>query len=231
MDTNFEACQKTRAGGVCIYSRKELTAVPYNPKFTDPIDAFAEVIWLKYNRSYITTIVGCAYYLPDSKRDNAFAEYILNVREELQTKYPSNTFILAGDLNKFNHNLLTDYSDLYLLKCPPTRDQNQLDKILCSYRNTYKEPQTLNSLLLSDHMAVFCEPTTETNHRTKITIRKTGTPEIICLGLQLDKLKFENLDYCDAEQAFNILLRTLLDLLDAYCPRKKFDFLAKTPVS
>ena len=177
----------------------------------------------------MTTIVGCAYYPPDSKRDNAFAEYILNVREELQTKYPNNTFILAGDLNKFNHNLLTDYSDLYLLKSPPTRDQNQLDKILCSDPNTYKEPQTLNSLLLSDHMAVFCEPTTETNHRTKITIRKTGTPERMRLGLQLHKLNLENLDYCDAEQAFNILHRTLLDLLDVYCPKKKVRLSNKDP--
>ena len=60
-------------------------------------------------------------------------------------------------------------------------------------------------------------------------IRKTGTPERMCLGLQLDKLKFENLDYCDAEQAFNILHRTLLDLLDAYCPKKKVRLSGKDP--
>ena len=227
-DRNFNATSKTRAGGVCIYALKSLQTECI--LFEDSShQSFSETLWLNCVLNERNFFVGCIYYPPDSNCDIQLAEYILDKREIVLRKNPACTFLVAGDLNNFNSDLLTDFSDLVQINKNPTRFEKILDKVLCSKPELYKPTSVINCYLSTDHLAVYCEPLQEKTERYHASFRKASFANREVFGITLDRVDMSLIDYSCPDLAFTQLNNLLLELLDVTCPIKTVRLSARDP--
>lgn len=147
-------------GGIMCYIRNDITA-----HFLDLADANAndfEIIWLSLRPSYLPRPLSCIilailycppwYSVPVCKE---LSKYIVSCVDKLSRKYPDPCFLITGDFNSLDCNLLNKYLHFKQLVQHSTRGDNILDKIFTNHCEFFCVPIILPPLGRSDHFCVF----------------------------------------------------------------------------
>ena len=117
-----------RGGGVCVYSREEVSCCKING-ISDP-PPFVECVWAALPGSKLVIL---AVYAPPNllaTQENELIEYIISQADKALSVIENSSLVIAGDLNKLPTSDLE--STLSLNQCvnTPTRGSSILDKIL-----------------------------------------------------------------------------------------------------
>ena len=150
-----------RGGGVCIYSREEISCWQIND-IPDP-PPFVECVW--------TVLPACkliilAMYVPPNllvSQENELIDYIISQADKALNVIESSSLIIAGDLNQLPTSALE--STLSLNQCvnTPTRGSSILDKILIDdiLCENFKEAVVGPNFGNADHLSILLKPHSE----------------------------------------------------------------------
>jgi hypothetical protein len=133
-----------RGGGVGIYVNQEIPS-----KLLDivvPVDL--ECIWVEVRPTRlprgVSAITLCAVYIvTDSPLQPVLEKHLIDVTDDLRTRYPEMGFCILGDFNRMDINTIIRGNELEQIITFPTRGKATLDLVITNLRDHYTSPQPL----------------------------------------------------------------------------------------
>jgi hypothetical protein len=185
---------------------------------------------------HIKCIIVCAFYLPpNSRKKSALVEHISLNYFSLKAQYQHSAFILGGDKNDLNIQLLLDIDPSFRqIVSGPTYKQSVLDVLVTDIGQYYMvpiirppvQPDNPATASPSDHRIAFAKTKTSSSEPVKREVRTQ-----VVRPLSADALSgfaswvqheswehvYDGADPSDMVNRFNLLVNLNLDL---YCPSK-----------
>lgn len=157
-----------RGGGVCIYSREEVTCRQITDLASPP--NFIECVWSVFSACKIVVL---ALYVPPNLhacQQSGVVDYIISQADIALNLIEDGRFVIAGDLNQLPTSALESTLSLSQRVNIPTRGLSILDKVLLdeSLCDEFKEAVVGPNFGNADHLSVFMKPYVETTHSSRI---------------------------------------------------------------
>ena len=167
-----------RGGGVSIYIKEQMSPRPV-PDIHVPEDI--EVVWgqirpRRLPREISSIFVASVYFPPNSVNELELADHLIGSVDQLRSKHPSAGFIIMGDFNQMNTDVICTSTSLKQIVKKPTRNTAILDKILTNMKDFYSEADIMLPLGLSDHNSVEWGPLNIFPHKRIVFSRRVIRP-------------------------------------------------------
>ena len=154
----FNKDRNTRGGGVCLYVRKQFSAV----KATITVPPHLECLWLHLkNVKQVGQILVCVLYYPpnsDANIHDDLLEHITASVDMFRLRHSNCKVIITGDFNSLDKDQICNQLHIQNLVTQPTHENSVLDLVLTDMQ-FYRSPEYLPPIGLSKHKCVLVRPT------------------------------------------------------------------------
>ena len=145
-----------KGGGVCIYARDSYKCTVLNPDIFGETNAHIEVLWLHCVTDHCSCIICLCYHPPNPLYNcSQIIHHITSGIEHLQSSYPNDFMLVAGDFNALNTDFISTDLGFYQLVKEHTHMNHIIDKVFVSRPGLYNHCYTMRSIVKTKHRAVI----------------------------------------------------------------------------
>ena len=217
---------KTTGGGVCIFVREGFVSDRWTCHHSDQY----EILWLSVSVGNKYLLVCSVYFPPDVTYGRQLEMHISHSIKVFGDQNPLSIIVLFGDFNNMNTDDLVLDCGLYDVCTEPTRENNRLDKILCSDEIYFSGIERFTSTLRTDHMGLVAYHGVEQFEKKVVYFRDHRFANKSHLNYLLDT---HDLSYFLNYNGPNVMLRELsnqlLNLFKVAYPLKRVVLSSKDP--